>query len=157
MHRHDEAFSTEPLKNSGDNSHLSFQHVQNVSVPLYKCSFVSLKMYRVFRYTACFFLQLTVTVTKSFVDYVKTQPIVFEVFGHYNQHPLHEEACPETRSVCDVTFLFTFFRSTISTDVFRTNQFETSAQATRVSHASNFQARPLAEYRPSWAIRVNMS
>lgn len=29
-------------------------------------------------------------VTKSFVEYIKTQPIVFEVFGHYQQHPLHK-------------------------------------------------------------------
>lgn len=28
-------------------------------------------------------------VTESFVDYIKTKPIVFEVFGHYQQHPLH--------------------------------------------------------------------
>lgn len=27
-------------------------------------------------------------VTESFVDYIKTKPIVFEVFGHYQQHPL---------------------------------------------------------------------
>lgn len=28
-------------------------------------------------------------VTESFVEYIKTKPIVFEVFGHYQQHPLH--------------------------------------------------------------------
>lgn len=26
-------------------------------------------------------------VTRSFVEYIKSQPIVFEVFGHYQQHP----------------------------------------------------------------------
>lgn len=26
-------------------------------------------------------------VTKSFVEYIKTQPIVFEVFGHYQKQP----------------------------------------------------------------------
>lgn len=31
MHRHDEAFSTEPLKNNGRGSPLGFYHVQNVS------------------------------------------------------------------------------------------------------------------------------
>ncbi len=36
--------------------------------------------------------QFTVQVTRSFVDYVKSQPVVFEVFGHYNQHPLHEQS-----------------------------------------------------------------
>jgi len=40
-----------------------------------------------------------VTVTKSFIDYIKTKPIVFEVFGHYQQHPLHQQADDSTRSV----------------------------------------------------------
>nr|XP_055043365.1 kinesin-like protein KIF1B isoform X13 [Misgurnus anguillicaudatus] len=61
LHRHDEAFSTEPLKNSGKGSPLGFYHVQNISVE----------------------------VTESFIEYIKTNPIVFEVFGHYQQHPLH--------------------------------------------------------------------
>ncbi|TSK49616.1 Kinesin-like protein KIF1B [Bagarius yarrelli] len=59
IHRHDEAFSTEPLKNTGRGPPLGFYHVQNI----------------------------TVDVTKSFVEYVKTQPIVFEVFGHYQKQP----------------------------------------------------------------------
>ncbi|KAG7272490.1 hypothetical protein CRUP_005962 [Coryphaenoides rupestris] len=45
IHRHDEAFSTEPLKNTGRGPPLGFYHVQN------------------------------------------TQPIVFEVFGHYQKQP----------------------------------------------------------------------
>ncbi|XP_059189729.1 kinesin-like protein KIF1B isoform X3 [Centropristis striata] len=61
LHRHDEAFSTEPLKNAGKGAPLGFYHVQNVSVE----------------------------VTESFIEYIKTKPIVFEVFGHYQQHPLH--------------------------------------------------------------------
>ncbi|XP_041061740.1 kinesin-like protein KIF1B isoform X6 [Carcharodon carcharias] len=61
LHRHDEAFSTEPLKNSGRGTPLGFYHVQNVAVE----------------------------VTESFVEYIKTKPIVFEVFGHYQQHPYH--------------------------------------------------------------------
>ncbi|CAJ1059787.1 kinesin-like protein KIF1A isoform X18 [Xyrichtys novacula] len=59
IHRHDEAFSTEPLKNTGRGPPLGFYHVQNIAVE----------------------------VTKSFVDYIKTQPIVFEVFGHYQRQP----------------------------------------------------------------------
>ncbi|XP_071343292.1 kinesin-like protein KIF1A isoform X13 [Trachinotus anak] len=59
IHRHDEAFSTEPLKNTGRGPPLGFYHVQNIAVE----------------------------VTKSFVDYIKTQPIVFEVFGHYQKQP----------------------------------------------------------------------
>nr|XP_022336970.1 kinesin-like protein unc-104 isoform X11 [Crassostrea virginica] len=64
LHRHDEAFSTEPLKNGGKSHPLGFYHVQN----------------------------FTVSTTKSFIDYIKTQPLVFEVFGHYQQHPLHDQA-----------------------------------------------------------------
>ncbi|XP_037705101.1 kinesin-like protein KIF1A isoform X20 [Choloepus didactylus] len=59
IHRHDEAFSTEPLKNTGRGPPLGFYHVQNIAVE----------------------------VTKSFVEYIRSQPIVFEVFGHYQQHP----------------------------------------------------------------------
>ncbi|XP_069466090.1 kinesin-like protein KIF1B isoform X18 [Ambystoma mexicanum] len=61
LHRHDEAFSTEPLKNNGRGAPLGFYHVQNVAVE----------------------------VTESFIEYIKTKPVVFEVFGHYQQHPLH--------------------------------------------------------------------
>uniref|UniRef100_T1HYD7 Kinesin-like protein unc-104 n=1 Tax=Rhodnius prolixus TaxID=13249 RepID=T1HYD7_RHOPR len=67
LHRHDEAFSTEPVKNTGKNNPLQFYHVQNI----------------------------TVTVTKSFLEYMKTQPVVFEVFGHYQAHPLHKDAKQE--------------------------------------------------------------
>uniref|UniRef100_A0A8K9XTL2 plus-end-directed kinesin ATPase n=1 Tax=Oncorhynchus mykiss TaxID=8022 RepID=A0A8K9XTL2_ONCMY len=53
IHCHDEAFSTEPLKNTGRGPPLGFYHVQNVIV------------------TKCF----------------TTQPMVFEVFGHYQKQP----------------------------------------------------------------------
>ncbi|XP_047535808.1 kinesin-like protein unc-104 isoform X8 [Vanessa atalanta] len=64
LHRNEDAFSTEPVKNAGKNTPLGFYHVQNITVP----------------------------VTKSFVEYIKSQPIVFEVFGHYQQHPLHKSS-----------------------------------------------------------------
>ncbi|XP_066904083.1 kinesin-like protein unc-104 isoform X2 [Halyomorpha halys] len=67
LHRHDEAFSTEPVKNTGKGQPLGFYHVQNI----------------------------TVTVTKSFLDYMRVQPIVFEIFGHYQQHPLHNDSKQE--------------------------------------------------------------
>lgn len=35
------------------------------------------------------FVQISVEVTESFIEYIKSNPIVFEVFGHYQQHPLH--------------------------------------------------------------------
>jgi kinesin family member 1 len=62
IHRHEEAFSTEPIKNSG--APLGFYHVQNITVPI----------------------------TKSFIEYLKTQPIMFKVFGHYQNHPLHKDS-----------------------------------------------------------------
>ncbi|KAK8778191.1 hypothetical protein V5799_020468, partial [Amblyomma americanum] len=64
LHRHDEAFSTEPLKNTVKGPPPGFFHVQNI----------------------------TVTVTRSFVNYLRCRPIVFEVFGHYQQHPLHRDS-----------------------------------------------------------------
>ncbi|XP_035898554.1 kinesin-like protein unc-104 isoform X4 [Anopheles stephensi] len=71
LHRHEEAFSTEPIKNSGSGAPLGFYHVQNITVP----------------------------VTKSFIEYLKTQPIVFKVFGHYQHHPLHKDA----KQDCQIT------------------------------------------------------
>lgn len=63
LHRHDEAFSTEPIKNMGRGSPLGFYHVQNI----------------------------TITVTRSFLEYIKSQPIVFEVFGHYQHQAVHRD------------------------------------------------------------------
>ncbi|KAI1301470.1 Kinesin-like protein [Halotydeus destructor] len=62
LHRHDEAFSTEPIKNTGKGPPPGFFRIQNI----------------------------TVTVTNSFLAYLKSQPLCFEVFGHY-QHPLDKE------------------------------------------------------------------
>ena len=45
VNRHDEAFSTEPMKNTGKSSSLNFYHVQNITVP----------------------------VSRSFVEYIKAQ------------------------------------------------------------------------------------
>lgn len=58
LHRHDEAFSTEPIKNSGKGV-LSFYHVQN----------------------------LTITMSKAFLHYVHHYPIIFELFGHFQPSP----------------------------------------------------------------------
>lgn len=33
--------------------------------------------------------------TKSFIEFLKTQPITFKVFGHYQHHPLHNIAKQE--------------------------------------------------------------
>lgn len=36
--------------------------------------------------------QITVPITKSFIECLKTQPIMFKVFGHYQHHPLHMDS-----------------------------------------------------------------
>nr|XP_042714709.1 kinesin-like protein KIF1A [Chrysemys picta bellii] len=81
IHRHDEAFSTEPLKNTGRGPPLGFYHVQNIAVE----------------------------VTKSFIEYIKSQPIVFEVFGHYQQHPFPPLCKDVLRSVCKSSSHFSSF------------------------------------------------
>uniref|UniRef100_A0A4W3I2H4 plus-end-directed kinesin ATPase n=1 Tax=Callorhinchus milii TaxID=7868 RepID=A0A4W3I2H4_CALMI len=69
IHRQEEAFSTEPLKNTGRGPPLGFYHVQNVAVE----------------------------VTKSFIEYIKTQPIVFEVFGHYHVIQCNDDSLRPSR------------------------------------------------------------
>lgn len=66
IHRQEEAFSTEPIKNSG--APIGFYHVQNITVPI----------------------------TKTFIEYLKTQPIIFKIFGHYQNHPLHKDSKQDT-------------------------------------------------------------
>lgn len=73
VHHQDEAFSTEPIRNNSANrganntgAPLSFYHVQNI----------------------------TVKVTKSFVDYLRTQPLVLEVYGHLQQSLVRDRANP---------------------------------------------------------------
>lgn len=51
----EETFSTEPTKNKADKP-IGFYHIQN----------------------------LTVKITKKFIDYIKRQPISFKIYGHYN-------------------------------------------------------------------------
>ncbi|CAI2344287.1 unnamed protein product [Caenorhabditis sp. 36 PRJEB53466] len=53
LHRHDEAFSTEPMKNS--KSPLTFEHTQNLHIKM----------------------------SKTFLHYLHHFPIIFEVFGHF--------------------------------------------------------------------------
>ncbi|CAD6199177.1 unnamed protein product [Caenorhabditis auriculariae] len=53
LHRHDEAFSTEPMKNK--KSPLSFDHTQNLHIKM----------------------------SRTFLHYMHHFPIIFEVFGHY--------------------------------------------------------------------------
>nr|XP_039270728.1 kinesin-like protein KIF1B isoform X1 [Styela clava] len=64
INRKDEPFSTEPINNTRKGAPLAFYHVQNFSVE----------------------------VTQSFLHYIATQPILFEIFGHFTQHPLHNES-----------------------------------------------------------------
>lgn len=63
IHQREEIFSTEPIKNTRPPS--GFFRVQNITVT---------------------------NVTNSFINYLKYHPIVFEVFGQNQCHPLHREA-----------------------------------------------------------------
>lgn len=106
LHRHDEAFSTEPLKNTGKGAPLGFYHVQNVSAHTHtqtqsthrKCYLIGNVILTT---SLCCSLseQISVEVTESFIEYIKSKPIVFEVFGHYQQHPLHLHGQELIRSV----------------------------------------------------------
>ncbi|UYV79548.1 unc-104 [Cordylochernes scorpioides] len=64
LHHPNEAFSTEPLKNKSKGAFPGFYHVQNISV----------------------------VVTETFIQYLSSQPMLFEMLGHYQQHPLHKHA-----------------------------------------------------------------
>lgn len=55
LHCEEETFSTEPIKNKHDKP-IGFYHIQN----------------------------LTVKITKKFIDYIKNQPIAFKIYGHYS-------------------------------------------------------------------------
>jgi kinesin family protein 1 len=63
-HRPNEAFSTEPLQSAAKGPPLGFFHIQH----------------------------FTVVVTRAFIDYLRTQSLLFEVLGHCNHHPLHSQA-----------------------------------------------------------------
>lgn len=52
------------------------------------------------------FVQISVEVTESFIEYIKSKPIVFEVFGHYQQHPLHRHGQDAVRY--DVTVHYSY-------------------------------------------------
>lgn len=51
------------------------------------CVFMDTEHFQIRSILPPFSLQIAVEVTKSFIEYIKSQPIVFEVFGHYQQHP----------------------------------------------------------------------
>ncbi len=55
LHCEEETFSTEPIKNKHDKP-IGFYHIQN----------------------------LTVKITKKFIDYIKNQPVAFKIYGHFN-------------------------------------------------------------------------
>uniref|UniRef100_A0A8D0D2I4 plus-end-directed kinesin ATPase n=1 Tax=Sander lucioperca TaxID=283035 RepID=A0A8D0D2I4_SANLU len=107
LHRHDEAFSTEPLKNAGKGAPLGFYHVQNVSVE----------------------------VTESFIEYIKSKPIVFEVFGHYQQHPLHYHGQDLIRLVNKEMILWRCFNCTFILTVLHYHQGNTTLFPSVVDHS----------------------
>uniref|UniRef100_A0A8C0HEM6 plus-end-directed kinesin ATPase n=1 Tax=Chelonoidis abingdonii TaxID=106734 RepID=A0A8C0HEM6_CHEAB len=66
IHRHDEAFSTEPLKNTGRGPPLGFYHVQNVSITAFGCFLSALSHFSSFLFPVCksYFLPAIVPATK---------------------------------------------------------------------------------------------
>ena len=75
LHLSQEAFSTEPIKNTGSGPPPGFFRIQNI----------------------------TVKVTEAFKEYLRTQPLLFEVFGHYQQHPLDKESKDTSASITNTT------------------------------------------------------
>jgi kinesin family protein 1 len=59
LHCEEETFSTEPIKNKHDKP-IGFYHIQN----------------------------LTVKITRKFIEYIKNQPIAFKIYGHFNSNNL---------------------------------------------------------------------
>jgi kinesin family protein 1 len=66
-------FSTHPLKNDGSEFALGYYHMQNISVP----------------------------VNSAFLYYLRHYPLILEVFGHYQQHPLHSASTEDILSISD--------------------------------------------------------
>lgn len=76
--------------------------------------------------------QISVEVTESFIEYIKSKPIVFEVFGHYQQHPLHlhgqelirsvglmrKLACDEFSGVSDAVICHIFYTQEVRVFIF---------------------------------------
>lgn len=78
LHQHQEAYSTEPIKNPGRmDLSLNFSHMQNVEHSLENSLINS---------SFSFIFQFSVIVTRSFLDYLRSKPILFEVMGHFQQH-----------------------------------------------------------------------
>jgi kinesin family protein 1 len=67
VHQGDIAFSTESLQNTTGD--LPFYHAQ----------------------------QFQVTVTGNFLEYCRNEPITFELFGHFDSHPLHDQLEADSR------------------------------------------------------------
>ena len=56
-------------------------------------------------------LQVTVTVTKSFIEYIKSQPVIFELYGHYQPTRITSATADDLAtcqpSVCAPHYTFT--------------------------------------------------
>ena len=63
------SFSTEPLRNENSDLVLGFYHMENIVAP----------------------------VSKGLIKYLQSTPLLLEVFGHYQQHPLHRASTDSNR------------------------------------------------------------
>lgn len=76
----------EPVKNPGKGVPIQIAYHQNVRTNAFRNYLLSIWLDRnVHKLSTNFncLMQITVAVTEPFLDYIKSHPILFEVFGHY--------------------------------------------------------------------------
>ena len=83
------SFSTEPLRNENSDLVLGFYHMENVS----GCGHGKLWAHIMVVLT----IQIVAPVSKGLIKYLQSTPLLLEVFGHYQQHPLHRASTDSNR------------------------------------------------------------
>ena len=133
-------FSTQPLKNDGSEFALGYYHMQNVSVP----------------------------VNDAFIHYLKHYPLVLEVFGHYQQHPLHgassEDVLPTLEPAAPIRMPQTPIpQSAIPVRSSKTSVFDAAGSTHTVTtvdlmtHFEILELSPTGEYLPAAVNHTNVS
>ena len=81
-------------------------------------------------------------VTKSFVSYIKKQPLIFEVFGHYQQHPLHRISTQDGSAAAGAAAAVTIPSSSSSQQPPHSSSAESSAFSSGGSGGGGVPAPP---------------
>ena len=92
-----------------------------------------------------FLSQITVPVTKSFVEYIKKQPMIFELFGHYQQHPLHKISTQEGTTPATNTLTNAAAATSSSTNTSTSSAFSSSPSQDGGSAGANAPLFPLQQ------------